>query len=446
MACMWLANFTGLAALPQQTTPAHADSDTVMQGTKPLPFDKELSYTLLNQAHSFVDKKMAESIKKRPQYWNRNFTSLQAYESSIEPNRKRLRKALGINEKDAVDVNYNLGLPDVKPRVSMERFAYDRDSILVAETSKYRVYQVRWPVLSRIWGEGLLLEPKGKATASVIAIPDADQTPEQLAGLAEGIAPKSQFARQLAENGMRVLVPVLIDRSLLFPGDVKAQTQREWLYRQSFHMGKHIIGFEVQKVSAAVDWFEQTYGAGEDIGVVGYFEGGLIAFYAAALDPRIDVTLVRGYFQSRENVWNKPIYRNVWGLLNEFGDAEIATLVAPRPFIAEFSTIPEIWDGKKEDTTALYTYSGYKGHLKTPTYNDVRSEFDRVAQLLKPGFQFRQLIADGKKPVAFGSMDALGVFCKKWARMLCNPYLLNSPEINEAHLNPQTGNSDRRKR
>jgi hypothetical protein len=42
------------------------------------------------------------------------------------------------------------------------------------------------------------------------------------------------------------------------PGLKKSdQTYREWIYRQAFHMGRHIIGYEVQKVLAAVDWLEK---------------------------------------------------------------------------------------------------------------------------------------------------------------------------------------------
>ncbi|WP_439581588.1 dienelactone hydrolase family protein [Dyadobacter bucti] len=436
-AFFWLGSLSVMADLCQQVSSVGAQQDTVLPGSDPLAFDKDLSYTLLNEAHGFADKKMAESAQKRGQYWKRDFTSRSAYETSVEPNRKRLRKAIGIDERGSERGNYNLGLPDPRPQVGMERFAYDRDSILVAETSKYRVYQVRWPVLSRISGEGLLLEPKNKATGSVIAIPDADQTPEQLAGLAAGIAPQSQFARHLAENGLRVLVPVLIDRSPVFPGETKEQTKREWLYRQSYHMGKHLIGFEVQKVLAAVDWFKQTYGSKEKIGVAGYLEGGLIAFYAAAVDPRIDVTLVSGYFQSRENVWNEPIYRNVWGLLNEFGDAEMATLIAPRALIVEYSATPEIWDGKRQDPTNLYNYSGYKGHLKTPDFENVSNEFKRINQLLKPDFQFRELVAKGKNaPIGFGSVEALRVFCEKIGKDNILPLSGETPKDQRGSFKP----------
>ena len=53
----------------------------------------------------------------------------------------------------------------------------------------------------------------------------------------------------------------------------------------------------------------------------------LLALQAASLDTRIESTLVSGYFQPREEVWKEPIYRDVWGLLNEFCDAELAAKV-----------------------------------------------------------------------------------------------------------------------
>jgi len=61
-----------------------------------------------------------------------------------------------------------------------------------------------------------LLTPTEKSPprANIIAVPAAGQTPEQIVGLEPGIAPESQFARRLAENGCRVLVPALINREV----------------------------------------------------------------------------------------------------------------------------------------------------------------------------------------------------------------------------------------
>src|SRR5436305_620265 len=130
---------------------------------------------------------------------------------------------------------------------------------LVSETETYQVFAVRWPVLPGVDGEGLLLEPKGKPRAYAVAVPDADQTPEMLVGLAPGINKESQFARQLAEYGCRVVVPVLIDRRDTWSGNpalgrMTNQPHREFIYRMSFEMGRHPIGYEVQKVLAVLDW------------------------------------------------------------------------------------------------------------------------------------------------------------------------------------------------
>src|SRR4030095_2831557 len=133
----------------------------------------------------------------------------------------------------------------------------------------------------------------------VVALPDADQTPEQLVGLATGIEREAQFARRVPGRSVEVLVPVLIDRSSRWSGHPDFgqtdQTHREWIYRQAFVMGRHVIGYEVQKVLAAVDWFK-TKSAEARVGVAGYGEGGLLALYAAAVDTRVDITLVSGYF------------------------------------------------------------------------------------------------------------------------------------------------------
>ena len=205
---------------------------------------------------------------------------------------------------------------------------------------------MRWPVFEGVHGEGLLLQPDGPPAARIVAIPDADWTPEMLVGLTLGVPPAAQFARRLAESGCQVVIPTLIDRSDTWSGipgvRMTNQPHREFLYRMAFEVGRHIIGYEVQKVLAVIDWFEQENEARQVLtGVMGYGEGGLLALYAAALDSRIDRTVVSGYFQSRQEVWKEPIYRDVWGLLREHGDAELMALIAPSQLIVEASAESE---------------------------------------------------------------------------------------------------------
>jgi dienelactone hydrolase len=345
-----------------------------LPGTAALEWTDDLAVRIVDEAHRLLDRKTAESIAGRAKYWNRDFSSPEpeAYAKSVEPNRERFKKLIGV----------------VDPRVPvvMDRYGDEANPALVAETAKYRVWQVRWAVLDGVTGEGLLLEPKGEAVGHVVAIPDADQTPEQLVGLAPGIAPESQFARRLAENGFRVVVPVLISRACEFSGSpmvrMTNQPHREWIYRQAYELGRHVIGFEIQKVIAAVDWLERTAGKGSKIGAAGFGEGGLIAFYSAAADSRIQSCLVSGYFDNRQGLWQEPMYRNVWCLLKEFGDAEIASLIAPRGLVIENSPAPKV-DGPPAIPPGR-AGGAAPGKIRSPEVKSAAGEIDRAKQLAGP--------------------------------------------------------------
>ena len=292
--------------------------------------EEDLSGRLMDGAHRFVERQITEVQARSGQFWRYNRSSPAAWEASLKDNRDRLREIIGASD------------PRVAP--ALERYGDDENPALVAETRRYRVFQVRWPVLDGLTAEGLLVEPvSGTPSASLVAVPDASQTPEQILGLAPGLPAERQFGRLLAESGCELVIPTLIRRELIQTDDAQLrqsqQTWREWIYRQAFHMGRHPIGFEVQKVLAAVDRFRARRGQNAKIGVAGYAEGGLIAFYAAAIDTRIDGALVSGYFDRRGRVWEEPIDRNVWSLLERFGDAEIAALVLPRQLVIELSLI-----------------------------------------------------------------------------------------------------------
>lgn len=284
--------------------------------TKPLTAEGDLAAQMVAGIDTYLMRALAASRDQRKERWNPDYASVDAYRKSIQPQRQRLEHMLGLN-----------GGPRVK-FTDLEYISSTGTSHLVAEGEGYKVYAVRWPVLKGVDAEGLLVEPTAKPRAAVVALPDADWTPEMLVGLAPGVPRESQYARRLAENGCVVLVPTLIDRQDTWSGNPRLgrmtnQPHREFIYRMAFELGQHIIGYEIQKVLAAVDYFAQAKEP-LPIGLIGHGEGGLLAFYAGALDDRIDTTLVSGYFGPREALWQEPIYRNVFGLLREFGDAEIA--------------------------------------------------------------------------------------------------------------------------
>jgi dienelactone hydrolase len=336
-----------------------------LPGTKSLEMQGDIAAQLVAGVDRFLLREIDRSVERRGRHWKRDFSSAEAYNKSIEPNRKRLAHILGIRD----------------PRVPFdapEQVGTTAEPALVGRGSGYEVLAVRWPAFGDVHGEGLLLMPTGKKLADVVAIPDADQTPEQLVGLMPGVAPESQFARRLAENGFRVLVPVLIDRKMSRrhapeAGPGANLTSREFLYRSAFELGRHLIGYEVQKVLAGVDWFVKDAGKKKPkIGVMGWGEGGMLALYAGALDPRIDVVCVSGYFGDRRNVWQQPIDRNVFGLLDEFGDAELAAMMLPRVIIIESNNGPEF---------SLPSQGGAPARLATPKPSEAEEELNRAARL-----------------------------------------------------------------
>ncbi|HUR56630.1 MAG TPA: hypothetical protein VM029_02900, partial [Opitutaceae bacterium] len=360
---------------------ADAHAAATLPNTAPLAWpETDLSARVMDGAHDFVERKITEAPAGRAALWHRDVSSPDAYVKSIEPNRERFRVIIGV----------------VDPRLppAMEQYGDDANPALVAENDRFRILQVRWPVLTGLWGSGLLLQPKTAPRAHVVVVPDAAETPEQVANL--------PAVRRLVENGCEVIIPLTISSARIATDDAALrrsdQTYREWIYRQAFHMGRHIIGYEVQIVLGAIDWFKAQRGAAATIGVAGWAEGGLVAFYAAAVDPRIDAALVSGYFGLRQRVWAEPIYRNVWSLLREFGDAEIASLVLPRGLVIEHSRVTDITD--------------HKGERHTPALEEVRQEIRRARDM--GGVPARpNLVFGGESGVKPYSDPAVEIFARR---------------------------------
>jgi dienelactone hydrolase len=366
--------------------------------TKPLTVEGDLAAQMVAGIDKYLMRELAAAPQRRKADWRWDYSAQTSLSVADNAYRKRLRAILGVVDERV-------------PNVRVEYVATTDRPSMIAETSKYAVHAVRWPVLPGVDAEGLLLEPKlndkQKPAALIVAVPDADWTPEMFVGLAPGVPVEKQFPRLLAENGCRVLVPTLIDRRDTWSGNSQLgkatnQPHREFVYRMSYELGRHIIGYEVQKVLAAVDWFtrEKDWWRPEQhhptVAVAGYGEGGLLALYAKALDDRIRGALVSGYFGPREELWREPIYRNVFGLLPEFGDAELAgmfdrfalpddtrrssdrggALGGVGGVFIEYAEAPKV-DGPPPQRAGRA--GAAPGRIATPDKADVQREYDQIA-------------------------------------------------------------------
>ncbi len=365
-----------------------------LPGTQPLTIDRPADVIMVEGIQRFALGELERSRSLRQSFWKRDYSSVDAYLASIGPNRERFRQIIG-----AVDAR--------EQARGLELIATTMQDALVAENEFFSIHAVRWPVLEGVTAEGLLLKPRSQAVARVVALADADWTPEMISGLAEC---ECQFAAELALSGCEVLVPTLINRDSKFSrndsiGRATNLTHREFIYRQAFELGRHIIGYEVQKVLAAVDQLSlRNEQSGDDLPIIamGVSEGGLLAMYSAAIDDRITATVVSGYFDQRQKVWQEPIYRNVWRLLAEFGDAEIASLIAPRLLYIETSpSIPEITGPPPTKGRNIAA----PGTIRRP---DAQSVAIEVARATEPWDKLKETAGQQVKNLITSRADAAG--------------------------------------
>jgi len=93
MASRWLLTAVAMLALtgpvPAQTLP----------GTKPLETKEDLARVMVDGIHKYLDRATTESVKKRKELWKLDYSSLEKYEASIQPNRERFKKLIGLVDK-----------------------------------------------------------------------------------------------------------------------------------------------------------------------------------------------------------------------------------------------------------------------------------------------------------------------------------------------------------
>ena len=182
----------------------------VPPSTKPPTLQGEFSTQPVAGMDSNLTRKAEQSIGERQKYWQRDFASVEAYDKSVQPNRERLRTIIG-----AVDARL--------PVTALEFVSSTTSPAKVGETEALPWRRCAGRCLKACMPRACGSSPKASPLACVVAIPDADQTPEMLVGLAPGLAPERQFARRLAENGCEVLVPVLIDRQDTWSGNARSK-------------------------------------------------------------------------------------------------------------------------------------------------------------------------------------------------------------------------------
>lgn len=300
----------------------------------------DLGTKMVSDIGVWLDIKTKENHTLRNEQFLVNASKIAQDPKALEKKKQTLKSILGIidstNKTEDLELLETLNKP-----------------ALIYENKQYKIFKIRWNVVEGLHGEGLLVEPKEKPTAQIIAIPPPDITPESFCGLTNDKT--VSMGKILADLGCRVIVPTIIDRKQGFSNnlDIPRKTnipRREFIYRMAYEMGYQINGLEIQKLLPLINWFsfkDPTI----PIGVAGNGDGAFQALILSFLDNRIQSSWIDGYPLNRNKTWSEPLDRNIWNYLKYFSDAELVSLSKASTLISGFS------------------YPLYKGALKIENLN-----------------------------------------------------------------------------
>src|ERR1019366_3535664 len=177
------------------------------------------------------------------------------------------------------------------------------------------------------------------------------------------------WLKALLARNMAVAIAITIERTddHVICRQAGGKDRRRVLWRAGFIVGRTMVGLEVQQ-AVALRQYLSTRGevAEKPVALMGDEQGGMTALYAAAVDERFAGLASLDFFQQRENCWQEPVDRTINGQLNEFGDAEVAALIAPRPLFIGSSTANAIPQASvsAEFARAQRFYRGLKAEQK----------------------------------------------------------------------------------
>ncbi len=296
--------------------PPQVGDAIALQGTALLshPVSADLSVEQRQQIIHYFLVQIAATPGKRDSIWRPDFTSATSYQASVGVHRDHLRSMLGL-------VATHLGTPHIE---------------VLSDAPNQRVEDVTLPTDSGLSARALIFVPQTASPAgAIIAIPPATESREEFAGVMEGDKPAEWLLTLLARN-LVVAVPITIERRDDHPicRGAGGKDRRRVLWRAGYIVGRTMVGLEVQQ---ALDLREYLSAkpelAQKPIAIMGRGDGGMTALFAAAIDEHFAAAAILDYFQQRENCWQEPVDRTLHGRLNEFGDAELAALIAPRPLL-----------------------------------------------------------------------------------------------------------------
>ena len=280
------------------------------------------------QLEAYLRKWLVDEYPQRAaKAWNRDYTSVEAFLKSVEPNRQRWR---GVIKPPELEKTGDLGRRPHQPLAELN---------------------AEWLTLplGGLASEGLLALPAEaspeKPVPLVITQHGIGSFPERTFGLMDQGGAYHRYAEELLKAGFAVLAPM----------NLRSVERRNRIERLCRLADTSLPGIELARMQLLLDEVLADPRIDQErVGMWGLSLGGLSTMFWMPLEPRIKVGVVAAWFNHRRNKMVIPDERYSCfletreehaffdGWLTEFTDSDAASLICPRPLLIQTGKLDRI--------------------------------------------------------------------------------------------------------
>jgi hypothetical protein len=272
------------------------------------------------ETEDFLRARILEYDERAEKHWDRDYSSEEAYLESVEPNRQRWLEAMG----DFGPADQPLD-PMVEPFAENEHFRAEWVTL-----GHYRHLRARAVVGVPKTGDGPF--------PTVICQHGISSSPEKTFGFDDDRRIYHGYAQKLLEAGFAVISPM----------NITMADPRVRYTAMCRMLGKTLWGLEISRISRLIDYAETR--AEFDtarLGMWGISLGGAYTLYTMPLELRIKAGIICAWFNDRvkKMIVEDPrhscflplqnMHVSTPGLLREFADRDLVSLICPRPVMPQ---------------------------------------------------------------------------------------------------------------
>jgi len=306
----------------------------------------------------FLRQRLEELYRDREKLWQRDYSSVEAYQRSVEPMRRRLAAMLGWW---------------IEPQNRSPLKVREEDTQILFRGKDFIAYRVNFEVLPGLESYALELAPCSPGPhPGLLAQHGYSGCPESVCGFTEQPNAKDYSYRSLgiraALRGYHVIAPqhpsgygTTSARAGSLPKFAKYGSNygKNRLHRLAIMAGGTLFGLDMMTSSRGVDLLLSRAGVDRNrIGMYGLSQGGMSALFLPALDKRIKASVCSAYFNSRllkligphralcylDSLEEDKFFTEV---VRCFADADLVSLICPRSFAVEAGELDSSVDFEK---------------------------------------------------------------------------------------------------